>query len=138
MSSTRIGVPNPYVTWLSAGAVGGYVFGTLDGLLEGMSFHQSVGIGGHTLLAGAGAGLLGYTVFQITRPLGRFRGIVSFGVAGSFLFGVSSLLVDLPIDTSLILSTKPWVGFLSGFVGGAAAGLMFVFRGRSQDNGESD
>ena len=138
MSSTRIGKSNPYVTWLYAGAVGGYVFGTLDGLLEGMSFHQSVGIGGHTLLAGAGAGLLGYSVYQFTRPLGRFQKIVSFGVAGSFLYGVSSLLVDLPPDTSLIVSIKPWVGFLSGFVGGAVAGLIFVSRGRSQDNGVSD
>lgn len=138
MSSTRIGTSNPYIVWLCAGAVGGYVFGALDGLFGGMSFHQSVGIGGHTLLAGAGAGILGYVIFQITRPLGRLREPVSLGVAVSFLYGVSSLLVDLPLDASLIVSTAPWIGFLSGFIGGAAAGLLFAFRGRSQGNGESD
>jgi hypothetical protein len=106
------------------GAVGGYVFGMVDGLLTGQGFSRAASLGGHTLLAGATAGAAGLAIYRISCATGAFRKPLSMGVVGALFFGIGGLLIDASPAVQSTAFRGSAIDFVAGFLGGIVGGWL--------------
>jgi len=106
------------------GAVGGYCWGLVQGLSNGLGFVEAMGIGGITILVGFATALLGTFAWKLIKPNTIPRKMLAFGVLGSLFFGLQSLIVPVETLATIDGMTESTYAFGIGGIAGAFGGLM--------------
>ena len=108
-----------------AGGVFGYVCGLLHALSSSFGMHESIGVAGHTVLAGYIAALIGYLLYFLLRKREKARVLVSFPVFVSAFLGLIGCM--LPNSSFYLGNTmSPLSGMFAGAIGGLVGGITYI------------